>query len=149
MTYQELHTKQQQEVDNFPLGFAFSDKQFEEMMNKWGFDAKNKEDLKKIVSIGAGGFIRKQDIQAFNEMADRHVKEIEELRKNENEFIEALVYQLHNHEYGYSRDEADIESAIAALGLSWDDVDAQKHPYNHKCLIQAIRRVIKEYNEAN
>ena len=40
MKYAELKKKHQDEVNAFSLGFAFGDKQFEEMMNKWGLDAK-------------------------------------------------------------------------------------------------------------
>lgn len=148
MTYAELKKKHQDEVNAFPLGFAFGDKQFKEMMSKWGLDADKDEDLKKISYLGIGGaYIRKSDIPAYNEMAERHQRELDELRKDEKEFIGALVYQLHNHEYGYSRSSDDIEAALEALGLSWDDVDAEKHPFNHKCLIQAERQCVKEYNE--
>ena len=45
MKYAELKKKQQDEVNAFPLGFAFGDKQFEEMMSKWGLDAKKNEDM--------------------------------------------------------------------------------------------------------
>jgi len=34
--YKTLREKQQQEVNEFPLGFAFGNKQFEEMMKKMG-----------------------------------------------------------------------------------------------------------------
>ena len=33
--YKQLKDKHQKEMDAFPLGVAFSDKQFEEMMQKW------------------------------------------------------------------------------------------------------------------
>lgn len=149
MTYTELKRKHQEEINRFPLGFAFSDTQFEEMMRKWELDAKNPEDLKKIISIGAGGFIQKKDLPAFKEMLIRHKEEKAALLKRESDLIEALVYELHNHEYGYSRDSADMEAAIGALDLSWADVDEEKHPFTHKCLIQAERRCIKEFNENN
>lgn len=149
MTYQELKNKHQKEVNDFPLGFAFNDKQFEEMMKTWSLDATSKEDLHKIISLGSGAFIRKQDVKAFNEMATRHEAELKELWENEQDLIEAMVYQLHNHEYGYSRDTDDMEAALAALGMTWDDVDAQNNPFHHKCLVQAERRCVREYLEMN
>ena len=36
--YAELRNRQQEEFNALPLGFAFGDKQFEEMMKKWGLD---------------------------------------------------------------------------------------------------------------
>lgn len=37
-SYRELRDRQQKEFNELPLGFAFSDKQFDEMMKKWGLD---------------------------------------------------------------------------------------------------------------
>ena len=36
--YAELRSRQQKEVNALPLGFAFSNRQFEEMMKGWGLD---------------------------------------------------------------------------------------------------------------
>ena len=36
--YAELRQRQRQEVNALPIGFAFSDRQFEEMMRGWGLD---------------------------------------------------------------------------------------------------------------
>ena len=56
--YKELRDRQQAEVNALPLGFAFSNRQFDEMMRGWGLDPE--KDLDKIVSIGAGGYIQKK-----------------------------------------------------------------------------------------
>lgn len=49
MRYTELRDKHQQEFNRFPLGFAFSKEQFNEMMGKWRLDPVN--DLDKIARI--------------------------------------------------------------------------------------------------
>lgn len=74
--YAELRSRQQKEVNALPLGFAFSNRQFEEMMKGWGLDPE--KDLDKIVSIGCGGFIQKKDRTAMNETFDRHRRELKE-----------------------------------------------------------------------
>lgn len=56
--YAEMKKRHQEEVNQLPLGFAFSNKQFEEMMEKWGLSP---ADTDKICSIGAGGYIQKKD----------------------------------------------------------------------------------------
>ena len=146
MTYAELKKKHQDEVNAFPLGFAFGDKQFEEMMSKWGLDAKKDEDLKKIAYLGVGGtYIRRSDIPAWNEMSERHLKELEEFRKDEKNFIDALVYQLHNHEYGYSRSWDDVEYSLEALGI--DPKDLEKDEELSRKVQKAIKQCVKEYNE--
>lgn len=50
-SYRELRDRQQKEFNELPLGFAFSDKQFDEMMGKWGLDPE--KDLDKIYRIRA------------------------------------------------------------------------------------------------
>ena len=64
-SYRELRDRQQKEFNELPLGFAFSDKQFDEMMGKWGLDPE--KDLDKIYRIPGGGFIQKKDHKHFHE----------------------------------------------------------------------------------
>lgn len=69
--YRTMREKHQQEVNEFPLGFAFGDKQFEEMMRKWGLDAKKKSDLAKVSHLFSGAYILNKDIPAYKEMSRR------------------------------------------------------------------------------
>ena len=122
--YEELKNRQQEEINAFPLGAAFGNKQFAEMMNKWGL---TENDTDKIYSIGGGCYIRKSDHTAFHEMLDRHEKE----RKNAiaadtagNGYIYDMFYsELANHEYCIT---LDLEDTIYALGLSVDEINADK-----------------------
>ena len=61
-TYQQLKDRQQKEFDAFPFGSAFSNQQFQNMMEKWGLTV---NDTDKIMSIGSGCYIRKADIYHF------------------------------------------------------------------------------------
>ena len=70
--YTDLKNRQQEEFNAFPLGAAFGNKQFAEMMQAWGL---TENDTDKIYSIGGGCYIRKSDHKAFHEMLDRHEKE--------------------------------------------------------------------------
>ena len=60
--YQKLRDRQQQEFNSLPLGFAFSDKQFREVMQAWGLDPE--KDTDKIFSIGYGRSPRVQTVDA-------------------------------------------------------------------------------------
>ena len=82
MKYSELRQKQQKEVDEFPFGFAFSNEQFKEMMEKFGL---TENDTDKIYSIGAGGYIRKSDADAMHEMFTRHEKERQQAIENDKD----------------------------------------------------------------
>lgn len=71
--YRELMNKQQEEVNALPLGFAFSNKQFAEMMQDWGLTI---EDTDKILRLPGGGFIQKKDSDKLHETLDRHDAEL-------------------------------------------------------------------------
>lgn len=140
MTYTELKSKQQKEMNAFPLGAAFSNKQFEEMMKRWGFSV---DETDKICSIGYGAFIRKSDKAAFFEMLERQKKERDEAiaaDKTGNGYIyEMFLYELNNHEYGYTYE---LEDTLDALDLTYEDVQKDKRlargleKARKKCLAQ-------------
>ena len=55
-SYRELRDRQQKEFNELPLGFAFSDKQFDEMMEKWGLDPE------KEGNVAENDLIRRRDV---------------------------------------------------------------------------------------
>ena len=75
MTYNEMKKKHQTEVNEFPKFAAFNEKQFAEGMQSLGLDPSEKE---KILSVGAGMFIRKTDRDAFVDMFKRQRAEIKQ-----------------------------------------------------------------------
>lgn len=119
--YRYLKERQQQEMDAFPLGFAFSQSQFDEMMRKWGLSP---DDTDKIYRVFSGCYVRKSDHKAFHEMLDRHEKErenaIAEDRTGNGYIYQMFVYELNNHEFGYT---GDSEDAIDALGLTYEEIE--------------------------
>ena len=64
-TYQEMKKRQEEELKKIPIKFAFTDEQFKQGMKELGL---NENDTDKIVSIGAGGFMKKTDVEAYKEM---------------------------------------------------------------------------------
>lgn len=119
--YAELRNRQQEEFNALPLGFAFGDKQFEEMMKKWGLDPE--KDLDKIYSVGYGGYIQKKDAELLHKTRERHDAEMEaaiEADKTGEDFIyQMFLYELDNHEYGYT---GDTEDTLDALGYTAEEV---------------------------
>lgn len=118
--YTELKAKHQAEVNAFPLGFAFNQKQFDEMMQKWGLKP---TDIREILSIGGGGYIRKSDADAFKEMMGRHKIQMKmAMKKNEDDFLFHMFnYELANHEYCYTYE---LDDTLDALGLTIDEINA-------------------------
>lgn len=127
-TYREMKDTHQKDVNEFGFifVFAFSDKEFIEKMSEAIKKRKPKctgittmEGISKhVVSIGAGGYVLREDISAMNEMFKRHEEERKLFRKSEKALVEEILYEMNNHEYGYTRDPYDT---LMALGKSEKD----------------------------
>ena len=123
MNYKELKKKQQNEFNEFPFMFAFSNEQFCEGMKKWGLSP---TDTDKIYCLGdTGGFYLKTDAPRLREMRDRHERERKEAIANDKTgdgyIFEMFHFELKNHEYVVS---GAIDETLDALGLTADEVNA-------------------------
>lgn len=136
-TYKQLKDKHQKEMDAFPLGAAFSNKQFEEMMQKWGLTV---DDTDKICSIGGGCFIRKSDKETFFNMLIRFEDETQaaiDADKTGDGFIyDMFYYELANHEYCITYE---YDETFDALGLTEEQVNADKR------LLHGLQKAEKAY----
>lgn len=133
--YTELKAKHQEEVDAFPFGFAFNQKQFDEMMEKFGLTL---DDTDKIYKIGGGGYIRKTDSEAMNEMFERHEAERKAAMQDDEYLYEMFNYELANHEYCITYD---LSDTLDALGLTMDEVNADPR------MADALKRAIAAQKE--
>ncbi len=139
-SYQEMERRHQQEVNAFPIMFAFSNAQFDEGMRKLGFEP---DQLDQIVSIGGGGFIRKSDKQAMLDMFARHQKEREAAIAADEDgtghAYQMFLYELDNHEYCITMD---LSDTLEACGLTHEEVN------NNPNLLKALTRAICDYNKS-
>lgn len=123
--YAELRSRQQQAVNDLPLGFAFSNEQFAEMMKKWGLDPE--KDLDKIYGIPGGGYIQKKDYPKMQEVYKKNNEELEEAiagdETGDGFIFSMFLYELRNHEYGYT---GDYEDTLDALGYTMEQVQADE-----------------------
>lgn len=121
-TYLQLKEKHQNEVNSFPMVFAFNNKQFEEGMRKLGLKLTDTDKVYKL--SGTGGFYRKTDAKALHDMLERHAKEMDEAVKNdktgEGFIFDMFNYELANHEYVITYD---ISDTLAALDLTIEDIN--------------------------
>ncbi len=136
-TYKQLKDKHQKEMDAFPLGAAFSNEQFEKMMQKWGLTV---ADTDKICSIGAGCFIRKSDKEAFFNMLKRFKDETDAAiaadTTGDGFIYDMFYYELANHEYCITYE---YDDTFDALGLTEEQVFADKR------LIHGLKKAEKAY----
>ena len=113
MNYQELKDKHTKEFSEVPIFWAFSNEQFAEGLKK-----QNIVKGEKLVSIGAGGYLRKADVPILDEVIKKHKAEKKEFKKQDKELIKAIESELGNHEYIITYDPSDT---IAALDLDMED----------------------------
>lgn len=128
--YTELKAKHQAEVNAFPFGFAFNDKQFAEMMAKWGLKP---TDIREILNIGQGGYVRKDDAKAMHEMFARHKAERKAAMQDDEYLYEMFNYELANHEYCITYE---LDDTLDALGLTIDEINANPR------MADALKRAI-------
>lgn len=113
--YLEIKGKHEKEFEEFPMFFAFSEKQFEEGLKKLGC---TKNDIYSL--SGTGGFYRKSDSKKLNAMFDKWNKEIEEAIKDDEYVYQMFRYELGNHEYCITYD---YEETLGTFGLEFKDLD--------------------------
>lgn len=122
--YLELKRKHEKEYNDFPMVFAFDEKQFKEAMEKLGLTEK---DTDKILSIGGGGYIRKTDAQALSEMVARHKKEKQDAINADETgrgfIFDMFDYELANHEYNITYE---VGYTLDALGFTYEQVMADE-----------------------
>jgi len=130
--YRELRDKQENDVNSFPMMFAFSTQQFNEGMLKLGLTA---QDTDKIYSIGGGGYILKTDSLLLSNMMNNHSIEMQNNIDNDltgDGFIfDMFLYELCNHEYSYT---GDISDTLNCLDLTINDIN------NSKTLLHGFKR---------
>lgn len=138
--YQEFTKKYKKLLNDFEgIFFAFSDKQFFESAKKLGINANKKEELKKIVSIGTGGYILKTKVKDFNEMFKKKDTEFKKLMKNESFAYDTFLYELRNHEYCIT---CDITDTLNSLGYAMEEI--KKDKILSTSLIKAMEVAIHE-----
>ena len=108
--YKAMKDRQQKRVNEFPAMFAFNENQFSEGLRKLNTTKKD------LVSIGAGGFIRRKDAAAFLQMlADFRSEKAAAIAADttgDGFIFDMFDYELSNHEYSYTGDLTDTLEAV-------------------------------------
>lgn len=115
-TYLNLLDKQREEMNNFPIAYAFNDKQLEEALEKLG--AKKAE---CVTIFGHGDIVKKENAPKFIAMLKRHTREVKDLIVNDKDVAEAaFLYEMDNHEYAINYDGDD--DVLRCFGMDFDDL---------------------------
>lgn len=115
-TYLDLQEKHRQEINNFPIAYAFDEKQLKEALEKLG--AKSKDEC--VTVFGHGDIVKRENAKPFLDMLKRHTQEVKEAMKNK-EFAEAAFrYEMDNHEYAINWDGDD--DVLGCFGMDFKDL---------------------------
>ena len=102
--YLDFKKQQEKEFAEFPVAYAFNEKQLEEALEKLG--AKSKEEC--VTVFGHGDIVKRENAKALIELLERHTKDLKQKLIDDVEFAEAaFLYEMDNHEYAinWSADE--------------------------------------------
>jgi hypothetical protein len=118
MNHAELKAKHSKEFGEFDgIFWAFNEEQFLEGMNKVGLEP---DQTSMLLRLPGGGFMLKSRREAFSALCARHEAERKELKRDKSRLLDALIYELNNHEYTYTNDPT---QALESLGLTQETVD--------------------------
>lgn len=134
-TYAELRNRHQERVNALPIMWAFSMEQFRKEMQRMGVTNKS-----EIVSIGNGGYMRKEDAPLLDttfKAIDAEMKAAIEADPDGTGFIKDMfLYELANHEYCITYD---LKPTLDACGLAEDEV------LNTPRLMNGLKLATEEY----
>ena len=137
--YLELKNNNQKKFEEFAKKyiywiFAFSDKQFDDKLKEHNL---TKND---IISIGAGGFIKKENkdlyLKEMNRLHDNDA--FKQIKEDDVEVKKAFIYELANHEYCITYN---VDDTLDALGTTEEEI--KKDPRLKKILKEAINEYLE------
>lgn len=135
--YLDMMKRQQQELTDFPIAYAFNEKQLEEALEKLGA---TKEEC--CTYLNMGDVMKKTDVPAFKAMLKRHTEELQNAMKNEQFAEEAFRYEMDNHEYAINWSGDDDGT------VKYNDVNRSYcvsiHDSNNTYSSGLVRRIIDE-----
>ena len=141
--YADMKRRHQEEINRLPLGFAFNDRQFGEMMHGWGLDPE--KDTDKLYRLPGGGFVQKKDHALLHETLERQEAELQAAigadETGEGFIYEMFLCELCDHEYGYTRD---TEETLDALGYTAEEVLG--NPRLKKGIEKAVSEICKSHD---
>lgn len=112
--YAEFKEKQSKEINRFPMFFAFSKEQFEQGLKKLGI-----VNLSDCLSIGAGGYIKKEDSKKLIDLYKKLDAELTEFLSSYENLQDAFLHELGNNEFIITYDYFDT---LNSLGLKYENL---------------------------
>lgn len=114
--YLEFKKRQEKEFEEFPIAYAFNDKQLQEALEKLGA---TREEC--VTVFGHGDIVKRTDAKALVKMLERHTKELKQRLKDDPEFAyAAFLYEMDNHEYAINW--SGNEDVLDCFSITFEDI---------------------------
>lgn len=114
--YLDLIEKQREELNSFPIAYAFSDEQLKEALEKLGA---TKDEC--VTIFGHGDIVKKENAKPFLDILKRHSQEIRDLITSDKDIAEAaFLYEMDNHEYAINWDGDD--DVLACFSMDYGEL---------------------------
>lgn len=115
--YLDLQKRHQQELEEFPIAYAFNDKQLEEALEKLGV---TKDEC--VTVFGHGDIVKRENAKELVAMLERQREEMLQRIKDDPIFAEAaFLYEMDNHEYAINW--TGDEDVLACFGITFDHIN--------------------------
>lgn len=117
--YLDFKKQQEKEFAEFPIAYAFNEKQLEEALEK--LEATKEE---CVTVFGHGDIVKRKNAKALIKLLERHTEDMKQKLIDDPEFAEAaFLYEMDNHEYAinWSAD----EDVLGCFSINWDFI--RKH----------------------
>ena len=123
--YTEMLRRHQQEINDFPMAFAFSDRQLKEALKKLGAT------IDEVTTLpGNCAIFRKSDVSAWYELCERHSDELKEAMKDKKFAETAFRYEMDNHEYAINWEgDSDVLACFGYSGMDELKADGLSSAY--------------------
>lgn len=116
--YLDLQEKHRKELNDFPIAYAFDDKQLKAALKKLGAESTDE----CVTVFGHGDIVKKENAKPFIKMLERHSKEIKELLLSDADMAEAMfLYEMDNHEYAINWD--GDEDVLRCFGIGYVELE--------------------------
>ena len=137
--YLDLLDKHREELNNFPIAYAFNDEQLKEALEKLG--AKSTDEC--VTVMKSGDIMKRENAKPFLDMLKRQMKEVQDLLLSDMDIAEAaFLYEMDNHEYAinWSGD----EDVLACFGIGYAELEELGL---HDAYHRAVRKHMKHAEE--
>ena len=116
--YLDLQKRQRKEFEEFPIAYAFNDKQLKEALKKLGT---TKEECVSV--FGHGDIVKRKDVNKLIALLENQREELLQRMRDDALFAEAaFLYEMDNYEYAINL--SGDEDVLDHFGITFEKINS-------------------------